>query len=101
MKYVELRENGKRGHCSAPQSRAGRCYGNRRIRGSGKPPMWRAGRQSGMLSPAMSFRIDSLAPEVNKHLLRQLTGVKIANSKKRQIICCGEAQPGTVVGAPA
>ena len=32
--------------------------------------------------PSLSFRIDSLAPEVNKHLLRQLTGVKDSEQQK-------------------
>ena len=32
--------------------------------------------------PSLSFRIDSLAPEVNKHLLRQLTGVEDSEQQK-------------------
>ena len=75
-------QNGKRGHCSAPSISGGSLLRNPEDPWQWKTSNVEAGRQSGMLSPAMSFRIDSLAPEVNKHLLRQLTGVKDSEQQK-------------------
>ena len=74
--------NRKRGHCSAPSISGGPLLRNPEDPWQWKTSSVEAGRQSGILSLAMSLRIGLLALGVNKNILRQLIGVEDSQPQK-------------------